>query len=118
MDAVNLTLGLSPPGEDLLDEFFPFRKFFFVLVHRVFGFEIGFLELLIDQRLDIVSRRTEATLDDELLAFFGVEVVNEEQRRMWVRRFCENTGVTDVGDNGIERAPFYRSSFALGDENI
>jgi hypothetical protein len=53
-----------------------------------------------------------------LLAFFGVEVVNEEQRRMRVRRFCENTGVTDVGDNGIERAPLYRSSFALGDENI
>ncbi len=101
-----------------MDEFFPFRKFFFVLFHRVFGFEIGFLELLIDQRLDIVSRRTEAAFDDELLAFFGVEVVNEEQRRMWVRRFCENTGVTDVGDNGIERAPLYRSSFALGDENI
>ena len=64
------------------------------------------------------ARRAEAAFDDELLSFFGVEVVDKEQRRVWVRRFCEDTGVTYVGDNGIKRAPLYRCSFALGDENI
>ena len=60
---------------------------------------------MIDQRLHVVARRTEAAFNDELLAFFGMDVVEKEQRRMRVRRFGDETGVTDVGNNGIDRAP-------------
>ena len=111
-------MDLSFPDEKLYDQLFPLQGFLVVLIQGVFGFKIRFLEFLIDQRLDVVSGRAEAAFHDELLTFFGMKVVDKEQRGVWMRRSHDDTRIPNIGYNRIDRPPLYRSPFALADEYI
>ena len=89
--------------------------FGFNLFECVLLVQVTFLELLID-RPDILARRPEPALHDQLLAFFGQEVVDEEgERYAGLRLFAIKTlAETDGRDDRFERPPFHRRAFLLG----